>query len=128
MIICQTRLEELNGRYRGANIMSWAFNIEIVLFRNTLKGLRLIGCKLRDEGRDVKNHAKMRIEKFKPFYKSGLGLASFWTASYRHRSQKVCTIGSATSVERDIWIILRLRILVIISLKNIVGWFVNSGH
>ena len=57
--------------------MRWAFNIETVLFRNTLKGLRLIGCKLRDEGRDVKNHVKMRIEKFKPFYKSGVGLTSF---------------------------------------------------
>ena len=43
--------------------MRWVFNIETVLFRNTLKGLRLIGCKLRDEGRDVKNHAKMRIKK-----------------------------------------------------------------
>ena len=57
--------------------MRWAFNIETVLFRSTLKGLRLIGCKLRDEGRDVKNHAKMRIEKFKPFNKSGAGLTSF---------------------------------------------------
>lgn len=57
--------------------MRWAFNIETVLFRNTLKGLRLIGCKLRDEGRDVKNHAKMRKENFKPFYKSGAGLTSF---------------------------------------------------
>ena len=48
--------------------MRWVFNIETVLFRNTLEGLRLIGCKLRDEGRDVKNHAKMRIDhKFENF-------------------------------------------------------------